>query len=195
MTAERDAPTEERDDFLAAADALITRAAVMRRTAITVGLAGAVLVCVAATYGWISTRHGAELLVESNYNTQMLVFELARITAGAALLGAFAWGVLNLSRAALDQATRYEKRLIAGHFLVYVLRKFEKQIKNGDIDLRDVMSVFKAWSDSVDSAFTHVKFGSKSNQALAATIGKDGVAFATGGADLPKSPTAEKSTS
>lgn len=157
----------------------------MRRTAIWVGVAGVLIVGAAAYYGARSTSNGAALLTASNFNTGMLVYELVRIAAGAALLGAAAWGFLNLSRAALDQSTRYEKRLIAGHFLVYVVRKFETQIKAGDIELKDVMGVFTAWSDSVDSAFTNVKFGSKSNQGLALRIDKNGVSAATAGADLP----------
>lgn len=174
-----------RDNFELAIETLKKHSRTMHNTAMLVGLVGTVIVVVAAISGWYSTRHGAEVLQQSDYSNQMLVFELTRIAAGAALLGAFAWGTLNLARAALDQSTRYEKRLIAGHFLVFVLQKFEKQIRSGEIGLQDVMNVFTAWSNSVDSAFTQVKFGSKSNQGLAATVGKDGVSFATGGANLP----------
>ncbi|ALX03359.1 hypothetical protein [Aeromicrobium erythreum] len=176
---------QAQDHFQDVVEELERRARRMQVTAVLVGTIGALLVVIAALYGWASTRQGASLLIESDYDARMLVFELVRIAAGAALLGAFAWGVLNLARAALDQSTRYEKRLIAGHFLVYVLRKFETQVKAGDIDLQDVMNVFSAWSDSVDSAFTHVKFGSKTNQALILRMAKDGVEVASGGASAP----------
>jgi hypothetical protein len=131
----------------------------MKWTACVVGVVGVAGLAIAVGVGWQSTSSGLDNLKSSHYSNQVLVFELIRTAAGAALLGAFVWGTLNLARAALDQSTRYEKRFIAGHFLVYVLRKFEAEIKDGSIKLPDVMSVFKAWSDSVDSAFTHVKFG------------------------------------
>lgn len=172
----------EHQHFTQATVALAHNSTSMRRVAALIAAVGVVGLAVAAVTGWLATAEGLREIAGAEKNvTQILIFELVRTTAGAALLGAFAWGTLNLSRAALDQGTRYDKRFIAGHFLVYVVRKFESEIKSGKIGLADVMSVFKAWSDSVDSAFTSVKFGSKNNQSLSISAGKDGWSISSGG--------------
>jgi hypothetical protein len=160
-----------------------------RQRAWVIGAIGLVGLVIAAVLGWIATGNGLDTLKNaSGYRREVLLFELVRTAAAAALLGAFVWGTLNLARAALDQSTRYEKRLVPGHFLAYVLRKFEAEIKAGTILLPDVMAVFKAWSDSVDSAFTHVKYGSRKNQDVAISATKNGIGVATGDATVP-SPT------
>jgi hypothetical protein len=96
--------------------------------------------------------------------------------------------MLNLARAALDQSTRYEKRFVAGHFLVYVLDMFEREIKEERIQVTEMMSVFKAWNDSVDSAYTNVKFGSKSNQDFALSGSSNGFTLSTGDTKIPAAP-------
>ena len=179
---------EANDNFIEAARILKRQAAWLKLISLCIGVVGLGGVGAAAYFGFESTDTAVASLKESEYNNQLLVFELVRTAAGAALLGAFAWGTLNLARAALDQATRYEKRLVAGHFLVYVLTKFETRIKKSQIELGSVMGVFKAWSDSVDSAFTHVKYGSNKNRPIAVTATKDGVTIATDGAEPPPAP-------
>ena len=179
---------ESGEDFESLRGLLEDRAQAHRRAAYVIGLIGLVVLTVAVYAGWKATGTGARVVKESGYSVVALVYELVRSAATAALLGAAVWGVLNLARASLDQATRYEKRQIAGQFLSYVLDKFEAQIKDQEIPLPDVMAVFKEWSDSVDTAFTHVRFGSKKNQALLLDIALNRLALSTGGAGKPGKP-------
>ncbi|MCV0384716.1 MAG: hypothetical protein K5799_14940 [Erythrobacter sp.] len=158
-------------------------AARSRRIAYIAFGAGVVGVALAVELGRRATSDGAEVLEQSGYSAVAAVYELLRTAAVAALLGAALWGILNLARAALDQATRYEKRMVAGHFLVFMLKRFDTKIKDDDVKLDQVMNVFKLWSDNVESAYTHVKFGSKKNQALSVIANPNGVGFATGGAE------------
>jgi len=178
-----DVEERSRSDFDELTTLLAQRADHHRKSAYTIGLLGVAGLAVAAFLGWKATQSGAAYLKESDYSTVALTFELVRSAAAAALLAAGVWGVLNLARASLDQATRYEKRLIAGKFLNYVLDRFETEVKNdGKIPLPQVMNVFKEWSDTVDTAFTNVKFGSKKNQSISMSAGSKGIAAGTGGA-------------
>jgi hypothetical protein len=56
------------------------------------------------------------------------------------------FGVLSLGRAALDQATSYQKLLMAATFMHYVLVRYEDQLKGGSIKLEDVVKFIEAWS-------------------------------------------------
>jgi len=157
-------------------------AARSRRIAYGAFAAGLIGLLVAVELGRRATSDGAAVLEQSGYSAVAAVYELVRTAAVAALFGAAIWGILNLARAALDQATRYEKRMVAGHFLVFMLKRFDTKIKDDDVKLDQVMNVFKLWSDNVESAYTSVKFGSKKNQALSVIANPKGVGFSTGGA-------------
>ena len=165
-------------EFNVATDELTRAIKRNRLVALVVAVIGTVGIAAGIYLGGKATAVGADKIEASHYSVVMLAFELVRTAAAAALIGAFVWGMLNLARAALDQATRFEKRYVAGHFLVYVLHMFEHEIKNGDIKIADTMSVFKAWNDSVDSAYTHVKFGAKNNQGVAFSGSDKGLSFA-----------------
>jgi hypothetical protein len=180
MTEPGVASSDTLSDFEKAADLLERGVARNRRVALVVGMLGVAGLSAGVYFGARATASGADQVADSRYNVNMLVFELVRTAGAAALIAAFAWGMLNLARAALDQATRFEKRFVAGHFLVYVLDKFEQEIKDNTIQVADTMSVFKAWNYSVDSAYTNVKFGSKRSQDFSIAVGPKGASVATG---------------
>lgn len=88
----------------------------------------------------------------------------------------------------------FQKRYVAGHFLLCVLSEYEDEIKRGDIKIEEPMAVFKAWNDSVDSAYTNVRFGSHRSQDFALAVSKEGFALATGEASLPTVPKTSQDT-
>ncbi len=117
----------------------------------------------------------------SNRNNYMLgVFELLRGAAYAGLAGSILFGIFTLGRAALDQATRYEKRKMAAHFMHYVIVRYDEQIQSGDIKLKEVIKIIEAWSSIVESAYTRVRIGSKQPEKWAASVNKDGVSMRFG---------------
>lgn len=114
----------------------------------------------------ILTSHGVKQIERFPSSPSVLIYELFRSTAFAATVSAVLFGLYNLGRACLDQATRFQKRLVAAHFLNYMLHAHQASIVKGDIKLDDVMRFLQAWSLNVESAFTHVKFGTRAPQDL-----------------------------
>lgn len=112
------------------------------------------------------TNSAAVLIKDNPGNALLAIFEMVRTTAYAGLVGTFLFGVLTLGRACLDQATRYQKRLMAALFMQYTLDQYGRQIRKSDINLNDVVKFMDAWSKNVESAFTKVKFGGKNAPAL-----------------------------
>ena len=133
---------ESAQHFTAAIDELKLAMKRSRQVAYLAASLGMVGLIVGATLGIRATADGAEKLQNAEDAVPMLIFELVRTAATAALIGAFIWGMLNLARAALDQSTRYEKRYVAGHFLVHILDKFDPEIRSGAMNIADAMSVF-----------------------------------------------------
>lgn len=141
---------------------------------------GVIGVIFAAYIGKDATEKGAAFVRDSGFDWVAAVYELVRTAAVAALIGAAIWGLLNMSRAAIDQATRYRKRLTAGSFLVFMLSNYNKEIRSGALKVESVMAVFTTWSNSVESAYTNVRFGSKNNQRLALEMGSRGASVVSG---------------
>lgn len=173
-------PVEQAKYFVQAVDELTEAIKSSKRVAMYAAAGGVVALSAAFLAGVLATASGAEKIESSDEPWAMLIYELVRTAAGAALLAGVVWGVWGLTRAALDQATRFQKRYVAGHFLLYVLSEYEDEIKNGSIKIDEPMAVFKAWNDSVDSAYTNVRFGSRRSQDFSIAVSKDGVAVATG---------------
>ena len=148
-------------------------------SAITMVL-GSIGVIFAAMIGKWATEDGGEFVAKSNFNWVAAMYELVRTAAVAALVAAAIWGLLNMSRAAIDQATRYRKRLTAGSFLVYMLSNYNTELRTGALKIENVMAVFNTWSSSVESAYTSVRFGSKNNQRLALEVGQQGASVVSG---------------
>ena len=112
----------------------------------------------------------------------VMIYELLRGAAFAGAVTSILFGVLSLGRACLDQATRFQKRLIAAHFLNFVLHSYDDQLKTGQMGLIDVVTFLKSWSDNVESAFTNVKFGSR-NQRTQLTAGAASASTSSGAPD------------
>lgn len=105
------------------------------------------------------TDHSIVELKENEGNIVLGVFVILRATAFAGALVALFWGLLNLARAALDQATRYQKRLMAAHFMHYVFDEYSERIGEEGFTLKEVITAIDAWSSNVESAYTKVRFG------------------------------------
>jgi len=130
-------------------------------------------------------------------NEGVPAFAIYAIVRGAALtviVSAILYGIWSLGRASLDQATRYQKRLMAAHFMNHILVDFQPLIANGKIKLTEVIGAIDAWSRNVESAYTHVKFGRKP-QDLRISLNRDGASFSetsapppNGRADWPARP-------
>lgn len=150
--------------------------------------AGAVLAVGSVATGFAAfqlpslTDTAAARIAATDNSTTMMVFELLRGAAFAAAVTSILFGIWTLGRACLDQATRFQKRLIAAHFLNYVLHTYSEEIKAGSMSLGDVVDFLKSWSDNVESAFTHVKFGSR-RQSTSVVIGPANAQTSTGKAN------------
>jgi hypothetical protein len=105
------------------------------------------------------TDHSVQELQDNEGNVVLGVFVILRATAFAGAIVALFWGMLNLARAALDQATRYQKRLMAAHFMHYVFDEYSARIGQDGFTLKEIINAIDAWSSNVESAYTKVRFG------------------------------------
>jgi len=104
------------------------------------------------------------------------VYEIVRTTGYAALLGGLVYGMFNMARAALDQATRFDKRLVAARFLDYAIHTDNASKEQ----MEHALKVLEAWGANVESAYTHVKVRGKTTEPMSFSIGKDGVSMQNG---------------
>jgi hypothetical protein len=104
------------------------------------------------------------------------VYEIIRTTGYAALLGGLVYGMFNMARAALDQATRFDKRLVAARFLDYAIHTDNASKEQ----MEHALKVLEAWGANVESAYTHVKVRGKTTEPMSFSIGKDGVSMQNG---------------
>lgn len=151
---------------------------------ITLGIAAAVV-----SVGWLLPNYLESAIREVDTAKRpeyVLAIELFRGAAFATILVSLVFALMSLGRAFLDQATRYEKRLVASHFLNFVLARYEKQIRKGQIELSDVVSFIEAWSSNVESAFTNVKMGSRRQEPASIRIGSGGLEYEQGDARRKK---------
>jgi len=93
----------------------------------------------AATAGFTDTAITAE--------TAYLV---VRGTGLAAIVGGIVYFMLGLARSSVDQATRYEKRLIASHLIDYALHDQEADAAK----LEAAHKIIEVWGSTVESAYT-----------------------------------------
>jgi len=142
------------------------------------GLGG---VAAVAAFVWLAhlTSETAIVLQNNSGDLVLAVFEISRSAALAATIAAIVVGTLNLGRAALDQATRYEKRLMAAQFMHYAFREFRTEIADETIQFSEIVASIDAWSRMVESAYTKVKFGT-SNQPFDLEVTNDHVSLKAG---------------
>lgn len=138
------------------------------------------------------THQSVEELERNSGDLMIGVFVLLRATAFAGVVVAVFWGLLNLARAALDQATRYQKRLMAAHFMHYVFDEYRDQIGTEGFTLREIVNAIDAWSSNVESAFTKVKLGKGKSENWGVSARPDGVKFAYGADAVKNLPSNEE---
>jgi hypothetical protein len=92
----------------------------------------------------------------------VLILLLARSTFFGALSLAFLYGLLTVATAYIDQSTRFRKRLYSAHMVNYAFETFGQEIKDETITLNQIVAVFTAWNENVDSAFSNLRFQKKS---------------------------------
>lgn len=110
----------------------------------------------------------------------LAIFLLLRATAFAGIVAGLLYGLLNLGRAALDQAERYKKRQMAAHFMHYVFVEYRDRIGTDGFRVAEVIDAIDAWSRNVESAYTKLKIGGKSAENWSALVSSDGTSFAYG---------------
>ena len=92
----------------------------------------------------------------------VLILLLVRSTFFGALSLAFLYGLLTVATAYIDQSTRFRKRLYSAHMVNYAFETFGQEIKEKTITLKQIVAVFTAWNENVDSAFSNLRFQKKS---------------------------------
>jgi hypothetical protein len=75
---------------------------------------------------------------------------IVRGTGLAAIVGGVVYFLLNLARSSIDQATRYEKRLVASHLIDYALHEPEVD----PLKLEAAHKIVEVWGSTVESAYT-----------------------------------------
>lgn len=93
----------------------------------------------AANAGKSDTAIGAETL-----------YLIIRGTGTAAIVGGIIYFLLGLARSSIDQATRYEKRLIASHLIDYALH--DPAVDASKLDA--AYKIVEVWGSTVESAYT-----------------------------------------
>lgn len=148
-----------------------------RTTAALIGAVGVVLfagVFVAlrgSTADGVGTIHAAALSQNGSEVVATTIFVLVRGAAFAALLATAVYWVFGLARSALDQATRFDKRLIAAHFIDYSVHAEQIDAEKMEVALR----VLYAWGASVESAYTPSKIAVQRSERLNLSAGRNGI--------------------
>lgn len=106
----------------------------------------------------------------------VMIFITLKSAAIAGLITAVVYGTLALARAALDQVTRFQKRLSSARFLHYVMDANDEQLRRSKVDLDTVMKFMESWTANVESAYTHVRIGPGRQQNIRFLAGSTGFA-------------------
>lgn len=103
-----------------------------------------------------------EDLKSATDKTPMLILLLVRGTLFGGLSVALLYGAMTVATAFVDQAARFRKRFYSAHMINYALRSFHTEIQDGEVQLGEVVALFNAWNESVESAFSSIRFQKKS---------------------------------
>jgi hypothetical protein len=124
-----------------------------------------VAIAVAAALLWVTYHLTGSFVDELNAATDpnlMLLLLLVRGTFFGSLAIAFLAGAFSIANAYIDQSTRFRKRLYSAHMLNYAFRTFRDDIKkSGTVSVADLVRMFVAWNETVDSAFSRIRFQRK----------------------------------
>lgn len=122
-----------------------------------------VLGCVLLAVSYHLTDVYLEDLEDAKDRELVLILLLVRGTFFGALSVGFLFGMFTVANAYIDQSTRFRKRLYSAHMLNYAFRTFSDSIKkDGKVKVGDLVVLFAAWNENVDSAFSRVRFQRKS---------------------------------
>lgn len=151
-------------------------------------LGTSVLFGVAAAYWlWLITQSAIGVIIDHGDNVLLIVFELVRSAAYAGFVTAIVFALVRLGTACLDQATRYEKRLMAARFMDYLFTQYEAPLRMSTVTLKDVVAILDQWSNTVESAFTRAKIAPSSpGAAMSFSLGQEGMSYSTGDASKKK---------
>lgn len=138
---------------------------------------------IAVLFGWwamwflpITTSRGLEHIhraAESVHPGELAattIYVIIRGSALAAIIAGLLFALIKLARSALDQATRFDKRLIAAHFINFAVHTKAVDAKKMEIALR----VLEAWGASVDSAYTPNKVAAARPEKMRFSLGRRG---------------------
>lgn len=137
--------------------------------AILASLGGLALLYFLSKWGLETIQETAETQ-NSQALTATTIYLLVRGSAYAGVVAGLLYAIVSLARAALDQATRFDKRLIAALFIDFAVHAQHVDVEK----MRLAMSVLEAWGASVESAYTPAKVAAKRAESLKASVGKDG---------------------
>lgn len=139
-------------------DGLERDARIYGRRGVAMFTVGVVLGIGVMIVSYLLTSISIEDLNHAEDPSLMLVLLLVRGTFFGALSVGFLFAVFTIATAYIDQSTRFRKRLYSAHMLNYVFITFTNQIKDSTVKMKDVIGVFSAWNENVDSAFSSVRF-------------------------------------
>jgi hypothetical protein len=125
----------------------------------------------AVVWLWHLSDGGLKVITDSSTNESrytVTAYLLIKGVTYSGLIGGLLFGVFRLARAAMDQATRFDKRLIALHFIRFATGA--DRIDGKMLPL--VVQVLTAWSATVDSAYTqHESHKNKPVSSLRVKVG------------------------
>lgn len=118
--------------------------------AVVAAVAGVVFLASQASAGVRRIQGAAGSGVSDTSITALTAYLIVRGTGLAAIIGGNIYFLLGLARSSLDQATRYEKRLIASHLIDYALH--DPEVEVGKLDAAH--KIIEVWGSTVESAYT-----------------------------------------
>ncbi len=102
---------------------------------------------------WFLSKAGLDEIKRApdrNHIYAVTVYLLVRGIAYGGIIAGVVFGIYRLARSALDQATRFDKRLIALHFIRFAI--------GGKVPDKEILPLalhaLQTWSSTVDSAYT-----------------------------------------
>lgn len=116
----------------------------------------------------------AEAGVSDTSISAVTAYLIVRGTGLAAIVGGITYFLLGLARSSLDQATRYEKRLIASHLIDYALH--DREVEAGKLEAAH--KIIEVWGSTVESAYTPPRVAKRVG-GMEVAVSRDGGSFKT----------------